>query len=182
MKTIEEYCDELASCARAYHFGTKDPENFFDASEKILDICNVLKKEYSEYPELVEKMLDDASEPVRRVAAFCLLESFSCSDETEKKALKIIVDFLEDSYGPQHIVWLTWLEGYERKTQKNSGYKLRAELSPLTENYADKWLKIARENQSKLAFISETPVYPFDSLNFVTGEDSEQDEDEEFPY
>ena len=181
MNTIEECCKELSACAINYASAAEDSDKFFEASERILEICDILKKNHSQSPDLLEDMLNDRSEPVRRVAAFCLLECFSCDNALIEKALRIVVDFLENSFGSQHIVWLTWLENFERRTQKKSGYKLRAELSQLTENYADKWLKAVREKQNSNGFVSETPVYPFDSFEFVSSDDSQEDDDS-LPY
>ena len=92
-----------------------------------------------------------------------------------------MTDFLNSSYGPMHIVWLTWLEDYERRNEKKSGYTLRAELTQLTENYAMKWVKLAKGNQATMGFISDTPEYPFDSLNYIPESDRDEEE-EEFPY
>lgn len=183
MENFDLYCEKLIQSALTYSFGSKDPDRFFDAMETILDVCSEIKEKFPDKCEELSVLLDDPSEPVRRVAAFCLLEFFKCSEATEAKALKTVTDFLYGSYGAQHIVWLGWLESWEKKNNKKSEYSLRAELSPLTENYAGKWLRYTIDSQKaqKDEFLSETPTYPFDSFDFSAEEEAE-DDTEEFPY
>ena len=185
METFDLYCEKLAVAASAYSFGAKEPDRFFEAMETVLDTCVRIKEDFPDKEYELSKKLDYPSEPVRRIFAFCLLEYFDCSEKIELAAMKTISEFLDGSYGAQHIVWLAWFEAWEKRKNKKSEYVLRAELSPLTENYAEQWLKIAREQQKKkdveTEFVSETPIYPFDSFDLLPDDDKDSDEDE-FPY
>jgi len=118
MKTFEECKNKLVAYASAYNLGAKDPDAFFDAMEAILISCREIKENHSNRAEDVADLMNDPSEQVRRIGAFCLLEYLECSPENEAKAMKVIVDFLNGSYGAQHIVWLTWLEALEKRTGK----------------------------------------------------------------
>lgn len=181
MKAFEECCSELSSLATRYGIDNDDPDAVFDVMEKIIDVCETLSSDYSEKTSELLAYTEDSSEAVRRVFSFCLLEYFSLSELEEDQALSVIVDFLSGSHGSQHVVWLTWIESWERRHQKKCGYTLRAALHPLSEDYAGKWLEITRRAHELHGFVSDTPEYPFDTFAVSDPDDSDDGADE-FPY
>jgi len=186
MEKFEECVEKLTGYAIVHSAGMKDTDEFFDAMEGILDICAILRENFSDRRGEFYSMLSDPSEVVRLVASFCVLEGKLFDGEAEALALKNVTDFLNGSYGIQHIVWLTWLEEWGIKNDKKIPYTPRAELLPLKKNYAEKWLKILNEktgNSDSEGELVSFPSYPFDSFDFIDDSDDGDDDGEgDFPF
>lgn len=184
VKNFDECCKDLFEYSRTFNSGFGDPDAFFDAMEGIIHVCEALQSEYPEKRDKLANFLSDPSEQVRRITAFCLLEFFSVSGELRDQALSIIKAFLDSSYGPAHIIWLTWLEDFERRNKIQTDHTLRAELTPLRENYEKRWIDLVSEENAKSGHISETPKYPFDSFDILPSDSDNEDDEgsDDFPF
>lgn len=181
VKNFDECCKELFEYSQSFNAGVGDPDAFFEAMEGVLRACEMLHSQYSERAEELSNYLFDSSEQVRRITAFCLLEFFDVKGETRDNALAVIRAFLDSSYGPMHIIWLTWLEDMERRKGIQASYKLRAELTPLRENYEKKWVDLVSSENSGV-HMSETPKYPFDSFDIPPSDTDDDGNTDDFPF